>query len=180
MNRIGFIGGSDCAKIMSNNWHDLWLVKTGKKKPDDLSYNHQVQIGILTEEYNLKVFAKEYDVQLDNFQKEYTLKWKDIPLKGTIDAKIVEQNAIVEAKHTNSFNKLNVQVDRYTAQIQFYMWLSNTDLCYFPNFFGNGSTWRCAVIEKDVEFIERLKDKLIQFWNHVDKDIEPQEGIHNE
>jgi len=25
MIRHGFIGGSDCANIMSNNWYDLWL-----------------------------------------------------------------------------------------------------------------------------------------------------------
>ena len=31
MNRQGFIGGSDLYNIMQGNWHDLWLVKTGRK-----------------------------------------------------------------------------------------------------------------------------------------------------
>ena len=179
MNRKGFIGGSDCAKIMSGNWHDLWLVKTGQKEPDDLSFNHPVQIGILTEPYNLFVFQQEYDVELENYQKEYTMNWNGVPLKGTIDASVVGMQAIVEAKHTSSFNKLNIQIDRYTPQIQFYLWLSNTSLCYFPNFFGNGNSWRCGVIEKDGEYIDRLKNILPRFWSHVINNVEPKEGIHN-
>ena len=107
------------------------------------------------------------------------MNWNGVPLKGTIDAAIKGQGAIVEAKHTSSFNKLNVQIDRYTPQIQFYMWLSNTSLCYFPNFFGNGNAWRCGVIEKDGEYIDRLKNILPKFWSHVINNVEPKEGIHN-
>ena len=94
MNRIGFIGGSDCTKIMQGDWHDLWQIKTKRKEPDDLSENHQVQIGILTEAYNLEVFAKEYEVELENFQKEYTLNYNGVPLKGTIDESVVNLSLI--------------------------------------------------------------------------------------
>ena len=60
MDRTGFIGGSDCSKIMQGDWYDLWMVKTGRKKPDDLSMNWQVQVGIATEDLNLHIFSHEY------------------------------------------------------------------------------------------------------------------------
>ena len=48
MNRQGFIGGSDLYNIMQGNWHDLWLVKTGRKEPEDLSQVFRVQLGAFT------------------------------------------------------------------------------------------------------------------------------------
>mgnify|MGYP001181742788 FL=1 len=174
MNRTGFIGGSDCTKIMGDDWYDLWQIKTKRKEPEDLSNNHQVQIGILTEAYNLQVFAKEYECGLENFQKEFALNYNGVPLKGTIDASVVGQSAIVEAKHTNSFAKIDAQVNRYYAQLQFYMWLSNTSLCYFPNFFGNGKPWKCIAVPKDGAFLDRLKEKVFKFWQYVIEDKEPE------
>ena len=62
-NRMGFIGGTDATRIMKGNWHDLWLEKTGQKEPEDLSDVIAVQIGIATEEYNLSVDEREYNVK---------------------------------------------------------------------------------------------------------------------
>ena len=36
MERKGFIGGSDCVKIMEGEWEELWEVKTGLKEPESL------------------------------------------------------------------------------------------------------------------------------------------------
>lgn len=33
MERKGFIGGSDCTKIMEGQWLDLWNVKTNRTEP---------------------------------------------------------------------------------------------------------------------------------------------------
>src|SRR5438067_1940527 len=32
------IGGSDVAKIVDGRWHELWLEKTGRAEPEDLSW----------------------------------------------------------------------------------------------------------------------------------------------
>ena len=32
MNRVGFIGGSDCVKIMQGDWLELWKIKTGREQ----------------------------------------------------------------------------------------------------------------------------------------------------
>tara|TARA_R100000742_G_C4204314_1_gene32510 strand:- start:17 stop:553 length:537 start_codon:yes stop_codon:yes gene_type:complete len=176
MDRTGFIGGSDCSKIMQGDWYDLWMVKTGRKKSDDLSMNWQVQVGIATEDLNLHIFSHEYEVQLENYQKKFEMNWNGVPLRGTIDASVKGSDAIVEAKHTNSFSKMDAQVDRYYPQLQFYMWVANASLCYFPNLFGNGKPWKCVAINKDGEFIERLKEKLVVFWQYVLRDDEPPKG----
>ena len=47
MERKGFIGGSDCVKIMNGDWLELWQIKTGRVESDDLSRNIAVQLGSL-------------------------------------------------------------------------------------------------------------------------------------
>jgi len=45
MERKGFIGGSDCVKIMQGEWLKLWQIKTGRVESDDLSDNIAVQLA---------------------------------------------------------------------------------------------------------------------------------------
>ena len=71
MERKGFIGGSDCVKIMNGNWYDLWAVKTGRVESDDLDRNLAVQMGILTEDFNIEWFEIEYDKHVDDQQKTF-------------------------------------------------------------------------------------------------------------
>ena len=54
MERKGFIGGSDLYDIMNGNWHKLWLIKTGRKEPEDLSHLFNVRLGQHTEEFNMQ------------------------------------------------------------------------------------------------------------------------------
>ena len=74
MERKGFIGGSDCVKIMQGNWLELWQIKTGLVESDDLSRNLAVQLGSYTEDFNLEWFEIEYDCILSNLQHEYELQ----------------------------------------------------------------------------------------------------------
>ena len=53
MERKGFIGGSDLYDIMNSNWHKLWLIKTGRQEPEDLSNQFNVRLGQYTEKFNL-------------------------------------------------------------------------------------------------------------------------------
>ena len=63
MDRRGFIGGSDCVKIMQGDWQELWEIKTNRRKPDDLSDNLAVQLGTFTERFNLEWFEKQQCLQ---------------------------------------------------------------------------------------------------------------------
>src|SRR5579862_6273150 len=52
------IGGSDVRKIVDGLWNDLWLEKTGRSEPEDLSWVVPVQIGIVTEPVNVAFFER--------------------------------------------------------------------------------------------------------------------------
>ena len=70
MNRQGFIGGSDLYNIMQGNWHDLWLVKTGRKEPEDLSQVFRVQLGSFTEQFNIDWFCQDTGHTIEQTQVE--------------------------------------------------------------------------------------------------------------
>ena len=68
------IGGSDSYVIMNkdvNAIHNLWLLKTKRKEQDDLSNILPVQLGTLTEDFNLKWFTKQTGIIAEPYPKEY-------------------------------------------------------------------------------------------------------------
>ena len=66
MKRTGFIGGSDCVKIMQGNWLELGQIKTGRSESEDLSRNLAVQLGVWTENFNLQWFEQEHSAVIHN------------------------------------------------------------------------------------------------------------------
>jgi len=121
MERKGFIGGSDCVKIMQGNWLELWQIKTGRIESDDLSRNIAVQLGSWTEDFNLEWFEHEHDCVLSNHQEELEDMIGTVPAKGMIDARWGSR--IVEAKHTNPYKNIDDIIEYYMPQIQLYCYL---------------------------------------------------------
>lgn len=175
MNRQGFIGGSDMNVIMNKDWHELWLVKTGRKEPEDLSDNLAVQLGSYTEQFNVDWFSKNYNLLHDikNKQQEFRMLWQDIPLKGTVDAIVrTTKNTVLECKHTNEHSTMESCLRQYMPQMQFYMWLAQSNGCWLSVIFGNRK-WECAHISFDEDYLKVMQQKLQQFWQHVIEDTEP-------
>lgn len=171
MNRQGFIGGSDAVAIMQGDWYDLWCIKTGRNLPEDLSKNLAVQMGIHTEDFNLKWFEQERNAVLSNHQHEFErMSGADVPIKGTIDA--MWDDAIVEAKHTNAFNDMDGVIERYMPQIQLYMWLSKKPGAYLSVLFGNNK-WESAHVAYDGDYTINMLAVIADFWRHVEEDREP-------
>ena len=172
MNRQGFIGGSDAVAIMQGDWYDLWCIKTGRNLPEDLSKNLAVQMGIHTEDFNLKWFEQERNVVLHNHQFELQRNTDmGVPIKGTLDAML--DDAVVEAKHTNAFNDMDGVIERYMPQIQLYMWLANaTQGAYLSVIFGNNK-WESVHVRRDNDYIINLLAVISDFWKHVEEDREP-------
>ena len=180
MNRQGFIGGSDMNVIMNKDWHELWLVKTGKKEPEDLSDNLAVQLGSYTEQFNIDWFAKSFipdyahqsDFGIKDKQHEFKMLWEDIPLKGTVDAIVHPERAILECKHTNEHSTMESCLRKYMPQIQFYMWLAQSNACYLSVIFGN-KKWECVHVSFDEDYLKVMQQKLKQFWLCVTTSSEP-------
>ena len=175
MERKGFIGGSDCVKIMQGNWLELWQIKTGLVEPEDLSRNIAVQMGNLTEEFNLKWFADEYNTTIGGFQKSYEKTINKVPAKGTIDAKCESADAelqIIEAKHTNAYNTLDKVIEYYMPQLQLYIHLADADGSYLSVIFGNNK-WESAYVSRNDEYFNSMWAVVSDFWGYVLRDEEP-------
>jgi len=170
MNRKGFIGGSDCVKIMQGDWLNLWQIKTGRKESDDLSRNLAVQMGVHTEDFHLRWFEQERGVRLTGHQTEFKAKIGDIPCVGTVDAML--DNNIVEAKHTNSYNTLKKASDYYMPQLQMYMHLADVEGAYLTCIFGN-SDWDFVHVARDKEYFNSMWAVVSDFWGYVVRDEEP-------
>ena len=174
MERKGFIGGSDAVKIMNGNWYDLWAVKTGKAEPEDLSRNLAVQMGTLTEDFNIEWFEQEYDYTqlVIGQQTEFKRTVNGVPYKGTVDGIIKGGEAIIEAKHTNAYNTIAKVAEYYMPQIQLYCWLSGASGAYLSVIFGNNK-WESTYISAHEPYLNVLLDACTDFWAHVESGDEP-------
>lgn len=170
MERKGFIGGSDCVKIMQGEWLKLWQVKTGRIESDDLSDNIAVQLGIHTEDFNLGWFAQAYNCVLSHHQSKYEEMIGNVPAKGTIDAKW--NDAIVEAKHTNSYNNMDSVIEFYMPQIQMYAHMADAKGAYLSAIFGNNK-WEGAYVSYDEGYFNSMWAVVSDFWGYVLRDEEP-------
>jgi predicted phage-related endonuclease len=176
MIRTGFIGGSDCVRILEGDWLNLWQIKTGRAKSEDLSDNIAVQLGSWTEEFNLKWFEKRNGCVLSHHQLPLENIIGNVPVRGTIDAMWgdidTSSRAIVEAKHTNHFNTMDAVIERYMPQVQLYAKLANADGAYLSVIFGN-SKWESAYVSRNEEYFNSMWAVVSDFWGYVLRDQEP-------
>lgn len=170
MNRQGFIGGSDCVKIMEGDWLNLWQIKTGRVQASDLSDNIAVQLGVFTETFNLNWFEKQRNCALSHHQYEVQADIGIVPAKGMIDG--MWDGAIVEAKHTNAQNNMDSIIERYMPQVQLYCYLANADGAYLSVIFGN-NRWESAYVRRDKEYFDSMWAVVSDFWGYVLRDEEP-------
>jgi len=170
MNRVGFIGGSDCVKILRGEWLELWQVKTGRAQSEDLSDNLAVQMGILTEDFNISWFEKQHNVIVKDQQREFSLDIGGVPARGTVDG--MTAGNILECKHTGSHRNMDEVIRLYMPQVQLYARLANADGAWLSVFFGN-SKWESAYIQYDDTYFHSMWAVVSDFWNHVKDDREP-------
>ena len=171
-NRHKGIGGSDSAKIMSTNVkdiHDLWLLKTQRKEGDDLSNVLPVQIGTLTEDFNLSWFTKQTGKKTEPYPREYI---KNDFRMAHFDGWCPDEQALIECKHTNHYNKMVHVRSRYYAQIQHYLMMSDADVCYLSVLFGN-ARWEYCAIPSHQDYQEILAYRQEKFWDMVVNNNEP-------
>ena len=187
------LGGTAACVIATNNHfgrniHALWLELTGKKEPDDLSWELRVQIGIATEQLNAKFYShlsndtvstfgdtppffehKECDflvAQLDG------VIYREIPKVG-YGPDLVSTTGVFEAKHSNHFAKIEDSRATYYPQLQHYMGVCDFDFAVLSVIMGNNQI-KFLEVERDESYINELFEREIEFWEYVKKDIPPE------
>jgi len=177
MERKGFIGGSDLYSIMRGDWHDLWLVKTGRKEPDDLSGQFNVQLGNETESFNLDWLTKQ--TGYNHRQVATTLKQQiisDVPYQARPDAIAHDHSdnafAIIECKHTGGHKKMSDILDAYLPQVHLYMRVMDIHQTIFSVIFGN--RWEHCFVDYNHKFWMEVSTQAHAFWQYVIEDKEPE------
>ena len=177
MNRRGFIGGSDLYNILRGDWYDLWLVKTGQKQPDDLSYIFKVQLGTYTEQFNLDWLSKDTGLAMPLASEDMESVINilgGVPFKGQPDAIAEDEEGVkylVECKHTSSNRNMNDMLEAYMPQVQLYMKLFNLKKAYLSVIFGN--THDYCVVDFNEAYLTAVIERVKEFWQHVEQLTEP-------
>ena len=161
--------------------HDLWMEATGKKDRPDLTWELQVQLGILSESLNAKFFTHNTEMEVErNGTTDQLYVHPELPyLVAQIDGLVHvsrHNDGIWEAKHTNAFSDIDQQANNYYPQVQHYMNVVGKDVSYISAIFGN-SIFDYIRIDRDQEYLDKLMELQHKFWRCVVMDIPPAKDI---
>ena len=172
------IGGSDIAPIMNLSPYSTPLeVYRDKMNPEvlyeeeseDLKRGKRVERYILQEYYEANDCAVEVNLPTV-IHPEYPF------MRGNIDARVVGQNVIVEAKSTKCpIAKWEEGIPQYyRTQVAYYAMLSNADRVDVAVLFSNWQ-YACFTYWRDSEYEALIKEAVINFWNnHIIPGIPPE------
>ena len=172
--RKGGIGGSDVGAVMGlSKWTsplEVWLVKTGRAEPPDLSDNEKVEWGTRLEPLVAQKFAEmhpEYRVK----RKNCTMVSKERPWAfANIDRELVcpdGSRGVLEIKTAGARSSgewVFGPPDHYLAQIQHYLSVTHWDFAWCAVLIG-GQEYREYRVERDESDIEAIDRAVDAFWN---------------
>ena len=171
--RMTRIGGSDVGKITSGLWLELFLEKTGRSEPEDLTWVLPVQIGVVTEELNLRFFEHATGHQVFGRGEVYIYPGRQY-IGVTIDGltMIEGKPAVVECKHVNAFSKIEEIERRYYGQCAHSMLCTGASVAFLSVIIG---TQRHEIIEihRSEDYLAQLLELETAFWSYVERDEPP-------
>jgi putative phage-type endonuclease len=173
------IGGSDAAVVVGlNRWKSpfqLWLEKTGKAEPDDLSENEYVYWGKVLEEAVAKRFC---ELTGKKVQRRGLLQMDGCPyIIASVDRMVIGENAGLECKTCNGFSAKEWEDDEvpaaYYVQCQHYMMVTGCERWYIAVLIGgNRFVWK--EIPRNDKEIDLLFQTETEFWHKVQEGIMPE------
>lgn len=168
------IGGSDAIKIINGEWYELWLDKTGRKEPEDLSRNLAVQMGNATEEFNAYWYGLTTNWPVTargQARKHYILDF----LRCTLDGLVEDRSAVWQAKHVSGREPIEAVTQRYLPQVTHEMVVCGLSRAVLSVFMGT-NIFHAVEIELDEFFAATYIDKCREFWSYVESDRPPSQG----
>jgi len=172
------IGSSDIAciaglKPFGKTIHDLWLEKTGRKKPTEGT--PAMLRGIELEPEARNAFQRETGIMVMPkvlIHKEY--EFCAASLDGiSFDEKIIAEFKCPTARATFDLAKEGRIEASYECQIQWQLFVTNAEKVFFAVYHPE---WGLAMIEvkPDLKKQKSLLKAAIAFWDMVVNDIEPE------
>ena len=160
------IGGSDANIIMRGSpqdVRDLWLEKRGLREPENLDWEVPVQIGIATEELNIRFLERAIKEPIDRTQA-HLVSVNHPFMRMNPDG--LTPTHLIEAKHSGERAEMAALLERYTPQLTHGMIVTGRKLSILSVFFGNRShEWQ--VVPLDEWYAADLIEREEAFWNAV-------------
>ena len=179
LDRKSGIGGSDATKIVAGEWKQLYQLKKGLIDDEDLSFVLPVQMGIYTEDFNRDWFTAHTDLPVKEVDSTLQHKKHDFML-ANLDGYVLNENlkpmGVFEAKHVHAFTKDDTILEKYYAQIQHYMIVSNLPQAWLSILFGNNK-WKSFHVQADKKFQKKLIQAEEMFWQYIINDEEPADHV---
>lgn len=176
------IGGSDIAAILGRSFYKsayrIWEEKTGKVQPDPP--NLAMRRGLALEPYILDLYTESKSQQHPCVIESNQRFYKKGIAQGHIDGisnsfigKDENQYRLVEAKSFNNrFGNFNIY--NYYEQIQWYLGLTNLEICDIPVYFINEDRFEIYTMEFEKDCFEAMLQFAELWWDeHVIKDTPP-------
>lgn len=186
------IGASEAAAIVgATSWMtatELWQIKTGQKKPKDLSDNEYVRYGQSAEEHVRQLFMlKHEELKLTYRPYDFVFQKERPWLRATLDGELEDEEGakgILEIKTSfikskNDLAKWNGRIpDQYLVQIAHQFLATDFDFAYltaeliFQNFDSQIRTY--YFLKEDLsEDMDWLLHEEEQFWKSVESGNSP-------
>ena len=178
------IGGSDVGAIMGFVKQrppiSVWMEKTGRAEPQDLSDNESVEWGTRNEDNIRQKFCEEHPEFQVFHHPDVSFQSKERPwARANLDGIIKDKDGrfgILEIKTADA--RMASAWDEgvppyYIAQVTHYLGVTGWSFAYVAVLIG-GNRYREYRIERDEEDIKAVNERVDEFWNvFVQKQIMP-------
>jgi putative phage-type endonuclease len=182
--RKGRIGGSDCASALGLNpyksRHRLWMEKTGKIEPIDLSDNEKVYWGEVMEKHILKEYWRRNPNNILLVECETEIHSEYDFMVANYDAIGIDDNGqryIIEVKNVGfmmakDWEDVETLPAHYEAQVRHYLAVSGYSYGVIVALIG-GQQYKEFRIDRDLELEKALIEGEKEFIEYVRTDTEP-------
>jgi putative phage-type endonuclease len=179
------ISASEAAIIMGLNEmvspYQLWMLKTGRAQPDDLSELPQVNSGATLEDLIVQEYAKRMNCKVTKIK--HTLFHKDHPFILDQDilrysSKIENHFGILECKFVmlakdNWKSGSDTVPLPYIVQMQYQLAVTNHKEADLAVLIG-GHDFRIYHFKRDETLISKIIEEVKAFWHCVETDTPPE------
>lgn len=178
--RTKYLGGTDAAAVCGLSKRktilELWLEKTGRVIPKDISKEWFIRLGKLYEDDVCQLFMEETGKKVRRVNE--TLFHPKYPfIAANVDRLVIGEDAILEAKTCSDFMAWEWEGEEIPADYIFqcyqYLLVTGKAKCYLAVAVGKTDFIR-KEIYRDETVLQLLLQKEVDFWtNFVEKDVQP-------
>lgn len=172
LNRSEGLGSSDAMRLMHYDWLTLYNEKVGLAEPEDLSGKFNVQLGIHTETFHLEWLAKTEGFTLSRPSERYHHA-KHPFMFAHLDGWHVEDDTLIEVKHSNGWSNAREKARFYMPQLQHMLAITDKPFAWFSVIAGNKDP-EMVKVDRSEEYITELIEIEASFWWHVTNQVPPE------